>query len=122
VDGFRADPARFTAIFFQHSGGAIGRVAKDATAFPHRSSRFNMLSAARWDVARDGAPHIAYGREYWARLEKYTNGYYTNEVANEPQRQVDENYQGNIGRLTQLKNKYDPTNLFRLNANVKPTV
>ena len=122
VDGFRADPTRFTAVFFQHSGGAIGRVAKDATAFPHRSSRFNMLSAASWEIARDGAPHIAYGREYWARLEKYTNGYYTNEVANEPQRQVDENYQGNIGRLTQLKNKYDPTNLFRLNANVKPTV
>jgi len=35
---------------------------------------------------------------------------------------VDENYQGNIGRLVQLKNRYDPTNLFRLNANVKPTV
>jgi FAD/FMN-containing dehydrogenase len=122
VDGFRADPARFTAIFFQHSGGAIGRVAKDATAFPHRSSRFNMLSAARWNIAEDGAPHVAYGRDYWARLEKYTNGYYTNEVANEPQRQVDENYQGNIERLTALKNKYDPTNLFRLTANVKPTV
>ena len=122
VDGFRADPERFTAIFFQQSGGAIGRVASDATAFPHRSSRFNMLSAVRWDITRDGAPHVAYGRDYWARLEKYTNGYYTNEVANEPQRQVDENYQGNIGRLTALKNKYDPTNLFRLNANVKPTI
>jgi hypothetical protein len=81
-----------------------------------------MLSAVRWDISRDGAPHVAYGRDYWARLQKYTNGYYTNEVANEPQRQVDENYQGNIGRLTQLKNKYDPTNLFQLNANVKPTV
>ena len=122
VDGFRADPDRFTALFFQQSGGAIGRVASDATAFPHRSSRFNMLSVVRWDVSRDGAQHVAYGRDYWGRLQKYTNGYYTNEVANEPQRQVDENYQGNIGRLTQLKNKYDPTNLFRLNANVKPTV
>ena len=97
-------------------------MASDATAFPHRSSRFNMLSVVRWDVSRDGAQHVAYGRDYWGRLQKYTNGYYTNEVANEPQRQVDENYQGNIGRLTQLKNKYDPTNLFRLNANVKPTV
>jgi FAD/FMN-containing dehydrogenase len=122
VDGFQGHPERFTALFFQQSGGAIGRVANDATAFPHRSSRFNMLSAVSWDVARDGAPHIAYGRQYWANLGKFTNGYYTNEVANEPQRQVDENYQGNIGRLTQLKNKYDPTNLFRLNANVKPTV
>ncbi len=122
VDGFQADPRRFTALFFQQSGGAIGRVAQDATAFPHRASRFNMLSVSRWDIAGDGAPHIAYGRDYWSKLEKYTNGYYTNEVANEPQRQVDENYQGNIGRLTQVKNKYDPTNLFRLNANVKPTV
>lgn len=120
VDGFVADPERFTGLFFQQSGGAIGRVASDATAFPHRSSRFNMLSVATWNITRDGAPHIAYGRGYWARLEKYTNGYYTNEVANEPQQVVDENYQGNIGRLTQLKNKYDPTNLFRLNANVRP--
>jgi len=120
VDGFQADPRRFTATFFQQSGGAVGRVAKDATAFPHRSSRFNLLTAASWDIAEDGAPHIAYGRAYWPKLEKFTNGYYTNEVANEPQRQVDENYQGNIGRLVELKTKYDPTNLFRLNANVRP--
>jgi len=122
VDGFQPHPERFTAVFFQQSGGAIGRVPGDATAFPHRASKFNMLSVSSWDVSRDGAAHIAYGREYWSKLEKYTNGYYTNEVANEPQRQIDENYLGNIGRLTQLKNKYDPTNLFRLNANVRPTV
>jgi FAD/FMN-containing dehydrogenase len=120
IEGFQADPERFTAAFFQQSGGAIGRVAKDATAFPHRSSRFNLLTAVRWDIAQDGARHIAYGRDYWSRLGKFTNGYYTNEVANEPQRQVDENYQGNIGRLVALKTKYDPGNLFRLNANVKP--
>lgn len=53
--------------------------------------------------------------------QRHTDGYYTNEVANEPQRQVDENYQGNIGRLVEVTNKYDPDNLFRLNANVKPT-
>ena len=120
VDGFQADPGRFTATFFQQSGGAVGRVAKDATAFPHRSSRFNLLTAVSWNVADDGAPHIAYGRAYWPKLERFTNGYYTNEVANEPQRQVDENYQGNIGRLVELKTRYDPANLFRLNANVLP--
>lgn len=120
IEGFRADPERFTATFFQQSGGAIGRVAKDATAFSHRSSRFNLLTAVRWDISKDGARHIAYGRDHWSRLGKFTNGYYTNEVANEPQRQVDENYQGNIGRLVALKTKYDPGNLFRLNANVKP--
>jgi len=122
LDGYRPDPNRGTTIFFQPSGGAIGRVAADATAFPHRRSRLNMLTMATWDLPGDGGPHVSYMRDYWSKLLPHTDGYYTNEVANEPQRQVDENYQGNIARLVQLKNRYDPTNLFRLNANVKPTV
>jgi FAD/FMN-containing dehydrogenase len=121
MDGFQPDPGRSTTVFFQHSGGAIGRVAPDATAFPHRRSKLNMFAVVTWPMDSDAAPHIAYVKDYWARLQPFTDGYYTNEVAFEPQRQVDENYQGNIGRLTELKNKYDPTNLFRLNANVKPT-
>ena len=120
-DGFHADPGRATTVFFQHSGGAIGRVAPDATAFPHRRSRLNMFAVVTWGLERESAPHVAYVKDYWSKLQRYTDGYYTNEVANEPQRQVDENYQGNIGRLVALKNKYDPGNLFRLNANVKPT-
>jgi len=122
ASGFSPHQDRSTVVFFQHSGGAIGRVAADATAFPHRRSRLNMFVVTTWDLAHDGAPHIAYARDYWSKLQRFTNGYYTNEVANEPQKQVDENYQGNIGRLVELKNRYDPTNLFRLNANVKPTV
>ncbi len=121
LEGYRPDPERSTTVFFQHSGGAIGRVAPDATAFPHRRSRLNLFVVTTWDLPGDGAPHIAYARDYWSKLQRHTDGYYTNEVSNEPQKQVDENYQGNIGRLVQLKNRYDPTNLFRLNANVKPT-
>ena len=122
IDGFRGDGARGTTVFFQHSGGAIGRVAPDATAFPHRRSRLNMFAVVTWDLDRDGAQHVTYVKDYWSKLQPFTDGYYTNEVANEAQRLVDENYQGNIGRLTALKNKYDPGNLFRLNANVRPTV
>jgi hypothetical protein len=122
IDGFQPDAARGTTVFFQHSGGAIGRVAPDATAFPHRRSRLNMFAVVTWGLDRDGAPHVAYIKDYWSKLQPFTDGYYTNEVANEAQRFVDENYQGNIGRLTALKNKYDPGNLFRLNANVRPTV
>jgi len=121
IAGFQPDPGRETTVFFQHAGGAIGRVAPDATAFPHRKSRLNMFAVVTWGLDRDGAPHTKYVKDYWAKLQNFTDGYYTNEVAGEPQRQVDENYQGNIGRLVQVKNKYDPTNLFRLNANVKPT-
>jgi FAD/FMN-containing dehydrogenase len=122
IDGFKPDPNRSTTVFFQHSGGAIGRVAPDATAFPHRRSRLNMFAVVTWGLDRDGSAHVSYIKDYWSKLEPFTDGYYTNEVAYEAQRFVDANYQGNIGRLVQLKNRYDPTNLFQLNANVKPTV
>jgi FAD/FMN-containing dehydrogenase len=120
IDGFRPDPARGTIVFFQHSGGAIGRVAKDATAFPHRHSKHNMFAVVSWSLANDSAPHIRYVKDYWSSLERFTDGYYTNEVGDEAQPIVDDNYQGNIGRLRQIKKKYDPGNLFRLNANVQP--
>jgi len=120
VDGFRPDPGRGTIVFFQHSGGAIGRVAKDATAFPHRHSKHNMFAVVSWNLANDPAPHIRYVKDYWSSLERFTDGYYTNEVGDEAQPIVDDNYQGNIDRLRQIKKKYDPGNLFRLNANVQP--
>lgn len=120
LDGFRPDPKRGTVVFFQHSGGAIGRVAKDATAFPHRHSKHNMFAVVSWSLNDDAAPHIRYVKDYWDTLERHTDGYYTVEVADEAQSIVDSNYQGNIGRLRQIKKQYDPGNLFRLNANVEP--
>jgi len=122
MDGFEPNPGRETTVFFQHSGGAIGRVASDATAFPHRRSTHNMFAAISWPLTADPTGHIAYLKKYWATLERFTDGYYTNEVGDEAQRYVDENYQGNLARLQAVKRKYDPGNLFRLNANVKPPV
>jgi FAD/FMN-containing dehydrogenase len=120
--GFEPHPDRGTTVFFQHSGGAIGRVPADATAFPHRRATHNMFATVSWPLTADATPHVQYVKSYWATLERYTDGYYTNEVADEGQQVIDENYQGNLPRLQQVKNKYDPKNLFRLNANVKPTV
>jgi FAD/FMN-containing dehydrogenase len=120
VDGFQPDPQRSTVVFFQHSGGAIGRVAKEATAFPHRHSKHNMFAVVSWNLDNDAAPHIRYVKDYWNSLERYTDGYYTNEVGDEAQSNVDDNYQGNLARLRTIKKKYDPGNLFRLNANVQP--
>jgi hypothetical protein len=120
VRGFEPQAQRGTALLFQQSGGAIGRLAPDATAFPHRRSSHNMIIGVSWPLAQDGAPHIGYAKKYWSQLERYTDGFYTNEVGDEAQAYVDANYQGNLPRLQALKSKYDPTNLFRLNANVTP--
>jgi FAD/FMN-containing dehydrogenase len=122
VNGFQGDPGRRTMNFFQHSGGAIGRVATDATAFSHRDAGANMFTVVAWPRDADPAEHIAYIRKYWATLEPFTHGFYTNEVSNESQKIVSRNYQGNYERLVAVKNAYDPTNLFRRNANVIPTV
>jgi FAD/FMN-containing dehydrogenase len=120
ADGFQPDPARTTAFFFQVSGGAIGRVAADATAFPHRYASHSMFCNIAWSLDDDAEPHKAWQREYWATLEPFTDGYYTNETANEGQKAINENYKGNYERLVQVKKRYDPGNLFRLNANVRP--
>ncbi|MGH8224254.1 MAG: FAD-binding oxidoreductase [Woeseiaceae bacterium] len=120
ADGFRPDPLRTTAFFFQVSGGAIGRVGADATAFPHRYASHSIFCNIAWPLDSDAEPHKAWQRGYWGTIEPFTDGYYTNETANEGQQAINANYRGNYERLLSVKKRYDPTNLFRLNANVRP--
>lgn len=120
ADGFEPDPGRATILFLQIAGGAIERVPVDATAFPHRYASHTMFTMVSWPLDADAEPHKAWQREYWGTLEPFTDGYYTNETADESQKAVDRNYRGNYDRLLALKKRYDPGNLFRLNANIRP--
>jgi hypothetical protein len=124
VDGFAPDPERRIGFFLQHCGGAIARVPADATAFPHRQGSHALGLTVGWPVARvsDPSRHIDALREYWATLEPYTDGFYANDVADQAETQIHANYRQNYPRLVAVKNRYDPTNLFRLNANIVPTV
>ena len=80
-----------------------------------------MLNAVGWSVGDDPTSHVDWIRRYWAELEPFTSGFYTNEVGEETAEMIDANYRQNFDRLVGIKNRYDPTNLFRLNANVQPT-
>jgi FAD/FMN-containing dehydrogenase len=122
VDGFQGDPRRVTALFFQHCGGACSRVPEDATAFAHRYALSNMMIMSGWSHgATDSADHIEAIRRHWSKLEKYTRGFYVNDMPREATaKDINANYRGNYTRLVALKTRYDPTNLFRLNANVQP--
>jgi FAD/FMN-containing dehydrogenase len=124
VDGLQGDPRRMTLLFFQHCGGASSRVAEDATAFAHRYALANMLAVAAWPsnaTAEDAKAHIEATRKYWKTLEPHTRGFYVNDLAREvTAKELNDNYRGNYQRLVGIKMKYDPNNLFRLNANVTP--
>ena len=123
TDTFRPHPGRASWMALGHSGGAIGRVPSGETAFPNRGAGHDLLSFVSWPAATgDGSEHVDYVNQQWKILEPYTNGFYVNDLANETQAQVDANYGKNLSRLVQVKNSYDPTNLFRLNANIRPTV
>jgi hypothetical protein len=120
--GFEEHPERNLFVIWQHAGGAIKRVADDATAFANRHVRHDTLFIMDWAMGTDPAPHIDFLRKYFATVEPYTYGFYTNDMMDESQVVVNRNYRGNYERLVQIKNRYDPTNLFRLNANIVPTV
>jgi FAD/FMN-containing dehydrogenase len=121
LDGFESHPERALHVAFAHVGGAVGRVAPDATAFPHRYAQHDLLALMDWPVDIDASGHIEWLKAYWDTLRPHTRGFYTNDASVQSQVEIDENYMGNYPRLVKLKNRYDPTNLFRLNANVRPT-
>jgi FAD/FMN-containing dehydrogenase len=118
-------PERVTQIAFAQSGGAIGRVGPRATAFSQRDAMFVMLGITGWPHGQgiDAARHMGYMRAYWAGLERHTHGFYTADLPPDATtEEIRANFQANHERLVAVKNRYDPQNLFRLNANVKPTV
>jgi FAD/FMN-containing dehydrogenase len=120
IDGLDPRDGRSVMIYFQQSGGAIGRVATDATAFAHRKSVANVFMIVSWPKDSDDPSHVDYIRNHWSALAPATDGYYTVDTADESRDVRHGNYQNNFPRLLTLKNKYDPTNLFRLNANINP--
>jgi len=121
VDGFEAHPDRATIFFYGQSGGAINRVAEAATAFPNRNAISAPTVVVSWNEGADAEPHVRYIRDYWQTIEKFTDGFYTNMGDYETQAKTNSNYRGNHNRLVKLKDQYDPGNLFRLNANIRPS-
>jgi FAD/FMN-containing dehydrogenase len=121
IESFMSSTLPITPVLTAPQGGAISRIAPDATAYPYRDARHNLLVAAKWPDSSGDEAHLTWARAAWKTLEPFTRGFYVNDNnADISERKVLENYGLNYKRLSQLKAKYDPTNLFRLNANIKP--
>jgi FAD/FMN-containing dehydrogenase len=122
VDHLEAGPAPRCLASFLQLGGAIAKVNPDATAYWHRDAGHQVLLAGFWDTPADADAPRQWVKSGWERIEPLTDGFYVNLGAgDESARRIRGTYGGNFERLARLKRRYDPGNLFRLNANIPPS-
>ena len=116
-------PSPLTQILVLPGGGAISRIPDDAMAFGQRHAPFNLHIISMWPDADDDEANIAWTREFGAQMKPHTTGRaYLNFIGEEGEDRVRAAFgPETYARLQALKDRYDPTNLFRLNQNIKPT-
>jgi FAD/FMN-containing dehydrogenase len=118
----RSSPS--TMVFVQHLGGAVRRVPPKETAFPVRDCPFVMNFMGDWRNSAETPRHVEWVRDAWSRMAPESTGAVYLNYAGREERDADAivrtAFGGNYGRLAEIKTKYDPANLFRLNQNIRP--
>jgi FAD/FMN-containing dehydrogenase len=121
VDHLNASDASVRVVQLRVLGGAMARVPSDATAFAHRTGRIMVNVAAFYDGAADKAVREAWVAELSAALHQGDVSAYVNFLADDGPARIRAAYPGRTwDRLTEIKRRYDPTNLFRRNHNIPP--
>jgi len=121
ADAYRHVPSPLTALVIVRLGGAVSRVAPDATAYFHRSASYTMSVIDCWVDPNDDAANIQWVRQLWDDIGPHlAQGVYVNELDDEGTERVRAAYGPSYDRLAVLKRGYDPSNLFRLNQNIQP--
>ncbi len=114
-------PTSQSEIFFGALGGATARPAPDSAAYAHRDAMFVMNFHGRWEDPSDDARCIRWARDFFNASAPFASGgVYVNFLTADETSRVRAAYGPNYDRLAQVKRRYDPGNLFRLNQNVKP--
>jgi len=122
LDAYARAPNTSSLLVFQHVGGAIAQVPVSDSAYANRDAVFDCFPIAIWDDPADDEANMSWARELWSAVRPYsTGGVYANNLGDEGEDRVRDAYGDNYARLVRLKTKYDPTNVFRLNQNIKPT-
>jgi FAD/FMN-containing dehydrogenase len=118
-----ARPSEMTFTSIWHFGGAVARVAPDATAFGGRSMPYMLSIDAVWSKAEDDAANIGWSRSFWSEMQHHSDGrLYLNFAGHGEDPGLVRAAAGAKGyaRLVATKRKYDPTNFFRVNQNIPP--
>lgn len=117
-------PSPACVMPLRHLGGAISRVGAAATAFGDRSAPFLLSIDATWSRPAEAEQHILWARAVWQDMLAFSNGgMYFNfpGFLEEGEELVRHTYHATYDRLAALKDIYDPSNLFRMNQNIRPT-
>jgi FAD/FMN-containing dehydrogenase len=105
----------------EHWHGATTRIGPTDTAFPHRTHPFNFFAWSTWVDPAETDLHVRWTREFWDAMKPHlASGSYVNYISDDEDGTARAAFGPNYERLATLKNRYDPTNLFRMNHNVRP--
>jgi FAD/FMN-containing dehydrogenase len=123
LDFYAKTPSPRTVVVVEHDGdSAWSRVPEDATAFGHRNWPFNMVITTMWTDPKDSEANIGWTREFWEAMKPFlAEAAYVNYLGDVDEEGVRSAYGKKYERLAALKQKYDPTNFFRMNQNIKPS-
>jgi hypothetical protein len=121
VEYLQTSSAQMAAAQIRVLGGAMARVPADATAFAHRSSRIMVNVAALYERPDEAAVYEPWITDFAAALRQGNDGAYVGFLGDEGEGRIRDAYPGPTWqRLAEIKGRSDPTNLFRLNQNIKP--
>jgi hypothetical protein len=108
-------------IAVEHYGGAAGRVGASDTAFPHRQMLWDIIIGAQWTNPAESSQHRAWARSMADALRPFSSGVYlVSALDQEAEEIINAAFGANLPRLAMIKQKYDPSNFFRVNQNIKP--
>jgi FAD/FMN-containing dehydrogenase len=121
LKGVRELPSPECEVFIAHVGGAMARIPANATPWPNRDAHFIMNVHTRWqDKAQDQAC-IAWARHLFKATAPFaSDSVYVNFMPDDEDDRVEKAYGTNYRRLAEIKRRYDPANLFRMNQNIRP--
>lgn len=116
-------PTIESGVFVFPLDGAPQRVAADETALSFRDAAFSIVIAGTWHDPADDKQNVAWVRDYYDALSPYAQeGVYVNFMAAEDQHRIRATYGSKYDRLMEVKRRYDPDNVFRLNQNIDPSM
>ena len=126
VESFKRVPSPTSAIAIECLTGAVQRVALNETAFSHRNSPFDLLIVGIWPDPADTNAHVGWVRQLWHKMQPYSSGgvyvNYLGQEEDEGRERIRAAYEPAVySRLADLKRRYDPDNLFRMNQNIAPS-